>query len=417
MSWFMAEKPCFSIGIDTLSKGQYITESQTLISKGGIFELGFFKPGSNSFQDIYLGIWYRNFRDKTVVWVANREKPLSNIPGFKLEVVPNGNLGLYHDLDSFWSTSLRSTLPETVEAVLLDDGNLVLRDGSSPYTVFWQSFDHPTHTWLPGALLGFNKITGRTLRLASWKSTNDPSPGLFTLEISHDHNFSFFLVWNMSTVYWTSGAWNGVMFGLVPQLSYLKNFIFPSKENGSIRYSVLNHNVFSMLLLDPSGDLKQLTSLRNPRNWSASFELPKKYIFGFCGGFGIFSENALNPCRCLQGFARSSERENDWSSGCSRKSVLHCEHSDSAIVNKDGFLRISDVKFPADPISHSAQTAKDCLLGCQLDCSCTAYAFNHYNCSLWHGALLNLQNVSNSQGNAEFMYIKLAASELQTSKG
>lgn len=414
----MAEKPCFSIGADTLSKGQCITESQILISKDGIFELGFFQPGSNSFQDIYLGIWHKHFPDKTVVWVANREKPLPNISGFKLEVVPNGNLELYHDLDSFWwSTSLMSTLPETVEAVLLDDGNLILRDGSSPDTVFWQSFDHPTHTWLPGALLGFNKITNRTLRLVSWKSLNDPSPGSFTLEISHDQKYSFFLVWNKSIVYWRSGAWNGVIFALVPQISYISNFIFPPKEKGSIRYSVLNPNASSMLLLDPSGDLKQLTSRRDPRYWSTSFELPKKDIFGFCGGFGIFSENSLNPCRCLQGFTRSSERENDWSSGCSRKSVLQCENGDSVIGNKDGFLRISHVKFPANPISHSAQTAKVCLLACQLDCSCTAYAFNHNGCSLWHGALLNPKNVSYNQGNTEFMFLKLAASELQNSKG
>ncbi|KAH6784761.1 hypothetical protein C2S52_009720 [Perilla frutescens var. hirtella] len=409
----MAEKSCFSIGADTLLKGEYITESQTLISKDGIFELGFFKPGGsnpNSSQNIYLGIWYKDFPKKTVVWVANREKPLPNMnmSGFKLKVVPNGNLGLYHNLDSFWSTSLMLTLPESVEAVLLDDGNLILRDGLSPDTIFWQSFDHPTHTWLTGAKLGFNKTTGKTQRLVSWKSIDDPSPGAFSLEISRKET-SFFLLWNMSTEYWSSGAWNGNVFVSASQLSYLANFNFFSDEIGTyFSYSLFSPQVFSMFVLDSSGNFMQHTSLRSNRNWSTTFELPKRDIFGFCGGFGVFSENSLNPCRCLQGFASLS------GGGCSRISILQCESSEG---HKDGFVRISDIMFPANPIAHPVQSDRECLSACQLDCSCTAYAFTQNGCSIWEGPLLHIQNVSNNQGNEQFLYLKLAHSELQISKG
>ncbi|KAL0297475.1 UNVERIFIED_CONTAM: S-locus-specific glycoprotein S13 [Sesamum radiatum] len=133
---FLSGNPCLSIGGDTLSRGQSLSVSgtQTLISKDGIFELGFFTPGSNSSQNTYLGIWYKDFPERTTVWVANREAPLGQ--GSTLEIAQNGNLVLMsRDSDAVWSTNLMSTLPETVEAVLLDSGNLILRDGLSPSTV------------------------------------------------------------------------------------------------------------------------------------------------------------------------------------------------------------------------------------------------------------------------------------------
>lgn len=399
---FIAEKPCSSIGTDTLSKGQHITESQSLISKDGIFELGFFTSSS---QNIYLGIWYKDFPTTSVVWVANREKPLPKTRGLKLEVVPNGNLRLYNDLDSFWSTDLMSILPERVEAVLLDNGNLILRDGSNPNTIFWQSFDHPTHAWLSEAALGFNKITGRVLRLVSWKSIDDPSPGLFSMEISQGNPHSFVLKWNMSTVYWSSGAWNGAVFGSVPQISYLSSFIYYSNKNGSfMTYSILNNAVFSMFVLDSSGNLMQLTSLRSNRSWSATFELPKRELFSFCGGFGVFNENPSSPCRCLLGFTSLSMKD------CSRRSALQCELRDPTKGKKDGFVRISEMKFPADEIQDSAKTAKECSSVCQMSCSCTAYAFTQNGCLIWEGALIDLKNDSNNQ---QFLYLKLAHSELQ----
>jgi hypothetical protein len=47
---------CFSIAGDTLSPGHTLSYSktETIVSKGGTFELGFFKPGTSS--KIFLGI-------------------------------------------------------------------------------------------------------------------------------------------------------------------------------------------------------------------------------------------------------------------------------------------------------------------------------------------------------------------------
>ncbi|KAI3453879.1 hypothetical protein Pfo_010542 [Paulownia fortunei] len=418
--WFIAGKPCLSIGGDTLLRGQSLSGSQTLISKDGIFELGFFTPGTNSPQKIYLGIWYKDFPRRTIVWVANRQTPGLNKISSKFKISENGNLELFDDFDTFWSTKLMSTLPNTVEAVLLDSGNLILRDGSRPSIIFWQSFDHPTDTWLPGASLGFNRITGRTERLVAWKSTDDPSPGMFSLAICQDQTFQFYLEWNMSTTYWRSGAWNGFVFGLVPEISYLSSFTFVSNENETYyNYSVLNPHALSMLVINASGNFEQLTSLRIHRNWSATFYQPKEQreIFAFCGAFGIFTGNPSNPCTCLQGFAPLSTRPNDWSGGCSRKALLQCENSNSNEGKKDGFLKITDMKLPAKPKAHPAQSTKECKLACLQNCSCTAYAFNDSGCSIWEGALFDSQYISNDHASKQHLYLKLANSELQNAKG
>jgi hypothetical protein len=55
-------------------------------------------------------------------------------------------------------------------------GNLVLTNGTH---IFWQSFDHPTDTLLPGMKIKAGK-TGWPL--TSWQSDTDPAPGLFSLQ-------------------------------------------------------------------------------------------------------------------------------------------------------------------------------------------------------------------------------------------
>ena len=82
---------------------QPMKDGITLVSKEGIFELGFFSPGSNS-KNRYLGIWYKNIPDRTVVWVANRCKPINGSFGV-LTINDIGNLVLLDQNRSvIWST-------------------------------------------------------------------------------------------------------------------------------------------------------------------------------------------------------------------------------------------------------------------------------------------------------------------------
>ena len=52
-------------------------------------------------------------------------------------------------------------------AVLLDNGNLVIRDKLNISLVVWQSFDNPVGRLLPGGWLGYNRITDRNVSLIS----------------------------------------------------------------------------------------------------------------------------------------------------------------------------------------------------------------------------------------------------------
>ncbi|XP_043697901.1 G-type lectin S-receptor-like serine/threonine-protein kinase At2g19130 [Telopea speciosissima] len=156
---------CLSIGTGTLSIGESISGDQTIVSEGnGNFELGFFTPDNKS-NNYYIGIWYRKISERTVVWVANRDKPLSDKNYSQLKLLENGNLVILDSMDTIniWSTNLISTSSSnSTEAALLESGNLVLRNVSNSSELIWESFDHPTDTLLPGGKFGLNKLRANT---------------------------------------------------------------------------------------------------------------------------------------------------------------------------------------------------------------------------------------------------------------
>ncbi|CAL5355605.1 unnamed protein product [Camellia sinensis] len=326
-----------------ISQPNTASGSQTLVSQGSIYELGFFGPGNS--LNIFLGIWFKNFAERIIVWVANRDKPLSDPSSLKLGLSEDGNLVLLDSLSKtlIWTTNLVSPpISNSTEAVLLDDGNFILRNGSEPSTIYWQSFDHPTDTWMPGAKLGINKLTGKTQLLTSWKNSEDPAPGRFSLQVDPNGSSQFFIVWNMSRIYWTSGVWNGQRFSLVPEMG--------------VDYAATMVSFHFHLM-------------------------------------------------------RRTQRLNDWSGGCARKTRLQCESNISNTKN-DGFRKISILKLPpANSKAYPARNGKQCESACSLNCSCIAYAYNGSGCSIWDRALLNLQ-LSDGTNTTQNLYIKLAASEL-----
>ncbi|XP_026416438.1 G-type lectin S-receptor-like serine/threonine-protein kinase SD1-13 [Papaver somniferum] len=67
-----------------------MTDPKTLVSStDGIFSLGFFSPGDS--RNRCLGIWYTNIPEKTIVWVANRDDPVTDSSGV-LRIADDGNL-------------------------------------------------------------------------------------------------------------------------------------------------------------------------------------------------------------------------------------------------------------------------------------------------------------------------------------
>uniref|UniRef100_UPI0005C9DEEB receptor-like serine/threonine-protein kinase SD1-8 n=1 Tax=Fragaria vesca subsp. vesca TaxID=101020 RepID=UPI0005C9DEEB len=362
-----------SLAADTISASQSLSGDQTIVSAGGKFELGFFRPGNTS--NYYIGIWYykQNVSVQTIVWVANREQPLSDRFSSKLRI-SYGNLVLMNESKlAVWSTNLSSTTTTSgsVEAVLLDDGNLVLRAGSSSSDFLWQSFDHPANTWLPGSKLGFNNVTKQTRMLTSWKNDENPAPGLFSLQLDPNGSNSLIIMLNKSRQYWSSGSWDDSLhtFSSSPEMSpySMFNYSHVTSENESyFTYSVYDPNETSRLLLRFSGQVWQLT------NQSLVWSRPN--VYAYCGAFSTYGQNQSPFCTCLSGFKPKSQREwyflQDYSGGCSR-TTLNCRNG----TTEDQFIQM-----PSMPLSAYQQpqvgSVEECESICLSMCGCTAYVCN-----------------------------------------
>ncbi|KAF5448892.1 hypothetical protein F2P56_029387 [Juglans regia] len=415
---------CFSDAgdTDTISVGQSLKVGESRLSKGGKFEIGFFTGPPSK---IFLGSCHKNFDVKDIVWVANRENPLSDPSSLSLKFSEDGNLVLLESSSKtpFWSTNLTYTLPNSTEGVILDDGNFVLRDGSNHSTIFWESFDHPTNVWLPGAKLGIDKITGKAKQFVSWKSSEDPAPGMFSFGLDPSGSSQLILQWNRSQVYWSTGVWNEKSFSLAPDMVMNDiNFSFVSDENESyFTYSVGTNYSRYMFVLEPSGKIQLLTWSDGPWNWTVTWSRPESpsEVYALCGKFGVYQENFSNPCACLKGFEGfpiEDRAQDDWSGGCVRKSPLQCENGTNANGQKDWFLKIPNVRLPINPKAYPAANAKRCEFACMNVCSCPAYAHNSSGCMIWEGGLLNLQQLSEGREAGQDIYLRLAADERQSTK-
>ncbi|KVI04165.1 G-type lectin S-receptor-like serine/threonine-protein kinase At2g19130 isoform X1 [Cynara cardunculus var. scolymus] len=409
-----------SSGADTITANESISGDQTLISKDGKFELGFFKAGNSS--NYYIGMWYKKVNTilPTVAWVANRETPVSNRFESELKII-DGNLVLLNESKSpIWSTGLNSSSSNSVVAVLLDDGNLVLRDGPNSTGHIWQSFDFPGNTWLPGAKMSYNNITGKKQLLTSWKSLEDPSEGLFSLELDPKGK-QYIIRWNRSTPYWTSGTWNGHIFSLVPEMraNYIYNFSYVENQNESyFTYSLYDNETISRFIMDISGQIKQLTWLEPSQQWNLFWSQPREQceVYDYCGAFGSCRQSGLPFCNCLTGFNPRSPSNwslTDFSGGCVRKTELQCGRTSE----KYGFLPISATatadRKPPNFTVLAVGSSGECQRTCLNNCSCNAYSYDNNGCSIWNGELLNL---SDDNDNATTIYVKVASKDLPSQK-
>ncbi|ONI18593.1 hypothetical protein PRUPE_3G225200 [Prunus persica] len=417
-----------SFAADTITANQSLSGDQTVVS--GDFELGFFELDGRH----YIGTWYsrRVVSANTIVWVANREKPISDRFSAVLKI-KDGNVVLFNEAKTpVWSTHLTSTTTSaSVQAVLLDSGNLVLRAHSSSSEFLWQSFHHPAHTWLPGAKVAFNNITNQTQILTSWKNSRNPAPGLYSLEVDPNGSNSFILLWNRSKQYWTSGSWNASsnIFSLSPEmrLNYVYNYSFVSNENGSyFTYSLYDPKKVSPFMMSVSGQIQQLIWFTPSRPSKIFWSLPRQQcaVHLICGAFGSCNEKSGVLCNCLMGFKQKSPRDwalQDYSGGCQRKTNLQCGNSTSVIGTKYQFLEMHSMSMSENELHVKVGSAKKCESICLNNCSCTAYAYESSNaCSIWIGDLLGVQELVADDAGGRTLYIRLAASELmhlQNGKG
>ncbi|WOH00248.1 hypothetical protein DCAR_0519606 [Daucus carota subsp. sativus] len=405
----------FSLGADSISAYQSLSGDQTIVSSGGNFELGFFKPGN--FSKYYIGIWFKKVSIQTVVWVANRERPITDKYSSVLKVV-NGNLVLFDETDTeIWSTNIEFR-SSSVVAVLLDEGNLVLRNGSRNTTV-WESWDYPSDTWLPRGKLGYDRRANRTQILTSWKNSQDPSPGFYTYGLDPVEK-QFLIRWNRSRKIGTSGAWNGQTFSNVPEMTGIPlfNFTYVSNTDGDyLTYFLENSPSFiSRFIMDSSGQIKQLGWLADQHKWFVFWSKPNAQcqVDAYCGAFGVCNDISSPFCDCLPGFKSRFEKSwslGDYSGGCARYMELEYGNANTTSRKADIFQIYSYMKWPDNPQAFSAANAAGCKSNCLSSISCTAYAYYEKTCFSWNGDLFNMQKLSVNDNTGRVIYIRLHSSD------
>ncbi|KAH7842584.1 hypothetical protein Vadar_006990 [Vaccinium darrowii] len=409
---------------DTILQGQLVTTSTTIISSGNEFELGFFSPGNeNSTVSSYLGVWYKKVSVKTIVWVANRDRPLTNSSAV-LTIAADGNLVIQEGRSSYLLSNITSS--GNTSATLWDTGNLVLIDMRSGERL-WQSFDHPSDTLLPGMKLGYDKRNGKTWSLLAWKTKYDPGPGGFSVKLDTQGTNQIFIL-KGSQKYWNSGPWKGQAFVHMPELprSPVFNFTYVSNDNESyFTYSLKNPSMTGRSVVDASGQIQVFIWIEARGEWNFLYSQPKDQcdIYAFCGALGTCNRNHFPNCQCFPGFQPKYEGDwnvGDWSGGCVRKVHLQCGNDSEVNGHEDQFLRISKVRLPDNPIALSqVRSIGDCQLACFSNCSCSAYTYDgNDGCSLWREELLNVNQLTDNDPEARDLYLRLAASEfLSEGKG
>ncbi|KAG6688275.1 hypothetical protein I3842_11G116000 [Carya illinoinensis] len=380
--------------------------------------MGFFSPGSSKSR--YVGIWYV-ISSGTVVWVANRDTPLNDHSGV-LTVTDEGVLALLNSTNNVvWSTNTSRTAENPV-AQLLDTGNLVVKDGNvdDPERFLWQSFDYPCDTLLPKMKIGRDLVTGLDRVMSSWKSTEDPARGDFTVRLD-PRGLPQRVLMKGNTIKARTGSWNGIRFTGYPGVTRNPVFDYEFMMNQNEVYydfTLVNTSVFSIYTINPSGVAQRFMWMDRTRSWElyATSQPDACQTYAFCGAYATCDRDNSPACACLKGFLPKSPKDwksIDWSDGCVRRTPLACNIG-------DGFLKYTGLKLPDTSSSwfNATLSLDECEGLCFKNCSCTAYSNldirgKGSGCLLWFGKLIDI--VVYSQGGQE-LYIKMASSELGMAK-
>ena len=402
-----------SFATDTIT--QSLPDGSTLVSKGGVFELGFFNPGNSTNR--YVGIWYKNIPVRRVVWVANRDNPIKDTSS-KLIISQDGNLVLLNQNQSLlWSTNMTIEKVSSPIAQLLDDGNLVLKNGGQEHFL-WQSFDYPCDTILSGMKAGWDKRKDLNRSLVAWKNWDDPSSSDFTSAMVLTPNPESF-IWKGSTKLYRTGPWTGPrssgVIGLIENPLYDYEFV-NNQDEVYYLFTLKNSSVVSFVVLNRTLSVRlRLIWISESKTWNVYQTLPQDScdVYNVCRENGLCTINASPMCQCLDGFIPKSPQQwsaMDWTQGCVRNSNWSC-----GIKNRDGFKRITGMKLP--DTTHSwideNMTLDDCKTKCSKNCSCTAYSSLDTSgagsgCSIWFGDLVDLRVSQSGQD----LYVRTDASDI-----
>ncbi|KAK9937455.1 hypothetical protein M0R45_014244 [Rubus argutus] len=354
---------------DTLKVGYTLisSSSSALVSASGKFTLLFLRNDSSSnYSYLYIR---RNISGASKAWVANRDTPVL-YPFGVLTLDTNNTLkiittsGAGGDPPIVLGSAPKSS--NTVVATLLDSGNFILQelnsDGSTKQ-VWWQSFDYPTDTFLPGMKLGVNHISGHIWSLTSWTSVYYPPPGTFILD--WDPNFRQLEIRKQGVVYWRSGNFSAT--------SNRFEFILPNSQV-SFKFSIVSNEREDYLTYTSEDDSAYVLP-----EWSLNFDGRLYNFYGLgvdiaradlCGGYstdGSGCQTKERPPNCTAELSNQFEHKKGYFKSSTSSYTSRCPYSLNFVSNG----------------SYSG-AGIDCNTTCLQDCDCLGFDFdNETGCRFW----------------------------------
>ncbi|KAL4585498.1 hypothetical protein LXL04_010119 [Taraxacum kok-saghyz] len=417
----------FCTSTDSITLTRPLKDGDILVSSGETFALGFFSPRNSSNR--YVGIWYNKVSEQTVVWVANRDRPITNSTGI-LSLDETGNLVLRQSGQPFlfWSTNVSGLVNNDVNSgKLLDSGNLVLFQGQDRGVYSWQSFDYPSNTILPGLKFGEDLKSGLNRMATSWKSGGNPGIGEYSFKLELSGSPQIFL-YKGATPIWRGGSWTGHGWSGVPEMT--PNYLFDvtytnNNDEVALVYVIRNSSIFSRLVLNETGKVERSTWHESDRRWFGFWSAPKDECDGYshCGPFGLCDpyKSGTFECDCLPGYEPQSPQDwylRDATGGCKRKAGA------GVCTEGEGFVELAHVKVPDTSTARVNMSlgSEACEGLCLRDCTCMGYAVADISgggrgCVTWSGGMIDARTYSD--GGQPF-FIRVDADELakySTKKG
>lgn len=368
------------------------TGENILQSKNGMFALKFSRFDN---QTRYLVIAYIRLNE-TMVWAANRNKPIRGKPCLKL-AHEAGDL-ILQDTDG--SLAWSANVGQVNRLELLDSGNLILQNIKN--VTIWASFDHPTDTIVQGGYLGSGKA------LVSSKSQTEfsegpymlkmepggvvfyasfPSPlpyGVWTynplgFESSSSLNFALHSACNNTGLLYGS---KGESINLVQVLSVSAECMQETQGQALNPRQIavgaqLGNDFFRFLRLDNDGNLRTYiqseTMLVSDSDMFSIYFMDVCKLPNICGSLGICSSGGT--CSCQDDTIFNEFQPNV---GCSLRKNPICGASNQ-------FLELDGVDYFAnDYMNPSSVSLDQCKNSCMLNCSCAAAFFWNNSGGCYH---------------------------------
>ncbi|KAL8526839.1 hypothetical protein ACS0TY_015903 [Phlomoides rotata] len=350
-----------------LRKGDSISarkESDFITSADTTFTCGFYSLGTNAY---WFAIWFTHSVDKTVIWMANRNRPV-NGKGAKTTIRGDGTMVLT-DVDDtvVWQTNTATT--NVASAELLNTGNLVLKGPGGE--ILWQSFDFPTDTLLPYQL--FTKST----RLTSVLRKGSFASGIFNLYFGSDNLFTLISDSpDTSTAYWPNPDFdiyaNGRTNYNSSRIAVLDDMgRFLSSDGLHFNASDMGLGIKRRLTIDYDGNLRVYSLNETTGLWSITWQALGQPCStkGVCGRNAVCVYVPVPTCTCAPGFEVIDP--SNWNEGC--KAMFNAT---LLLSRKVKFLEVPHTDFYGfDLNTTNPVTLEACKRMCFEDFRCVAFSY------------------------------------------